>query len=184
MAGSERERRVGAAQFGRHRRMQLRESLDVQLVDHRLVPRRAQAAGRRPRRTPDRRQRERRVRRAVAVVERQSPSDRRRVAEQRVVPAAARPIALRVGIEHELGRVEPVAALAARTARARDSRRAGRAEPRAGSRATPWSVRAASGMRTCSFGSAAVEEAQLDARRALGEDREVHAAPSHVAPSG
>ena len=161
-----RQRRVGAAQLLRHVRVQLREALDVQLVDQRLVPRRA----RRPIVAPGERRIDRpRPSGANGALSRSS-NDRSsswspmRVAEQRVVPAArARPIDLGVRIEHHLVRVEAMPVL--RLVRAVDAVAVelARARRRAGSRARPCrSARAAGCVSDSPRASARVEQAQLD----------------------
>ena len=116
--------------------MQLREALDVQLVDERLVPRRAQRSivAPRERRVDD--GGERRVCGAVALVERRvvrAGSE----AEQRFVPLERPADDLGVRIDDDLVRIEAMARDWARTGRGRGSRRAGRAARPAGSRARP-----------------------------------------------
>ena len=102
---------VAAAQVFGHVRVQLREALDVQLVDQRLVPGRA----RRPVVAPGEgrvdHRRQRGIRRAVAVVEGQvGLRVAELVAEQLVGPAHVAADRLGVRVEHDLVGIEAVPA--------------------------------------------------------------------------
>ena len=157
---------IGAAQPRRHVGMAHGEAVHVQLVDHRLVPGHA----RRPVVAPGEGRVDdaalRHARRIVAAVERQvlvPVADA--VAEMRVAPAQVARRVLGVGIDQQLVRVEAVAVLRARTDRARGSRRAARAAPRADSSARSGRSARCNVDALQLAPAARVEQAQLDLAR-------------------
>ena len=170
-----REPEVGAAQFGRDARVPRREALDVHFVDHGVVPRRAQRTVGAPgeRGIDDRRQR--RVRRAVAHLRRAVPVGARRVGEQRRMPGERPRDDLRVGIEHDLRRVEPVTA--SRIPRPEHAEPVDLSRSHVGQVAVPDHVRALGQRHAQRFRGRVgrVEQAQLDLRRMFREQREVDA---------
>ena len=130
---------VGAAQVLAHAGAQLREALDVRLVDHRLVPRRAQRAVALP---VEARVDHHALRDRVGVVLVVALEVGVRLAgrDVREDVAAVEPDRaldrLRVRVEQELARVEAVALARARRDRARASRSAVPARRAGGSRAS------------------------------------------------
>ena len=105
------EAEIGPAQRLGHVRVELRVALDVQLVDHRLVPRRPRRAVIPPREriVDDRGQR--RVRGAVAIVGRRVVGESHAKAEERIVPPRRASDDLRVRIHDQLARVEALSVL-------------------------------------------------------------------------
>src|SRR4051794_29524331 len=145
-----RKAEVGAAQLLRHLGMELREALDVQLVDHRVVPRRA----RRP---------------VVAPAE--GAVDDLAAPEAGADLAADQP---GVWIEEQLGRIEAVAPV--RVVRAVDAITVELPRARVGQIAVPDEVGALAQLDTLDLAPPArVEQAQLDALGVLREEREVDA---------
>ena len=111
------------------------------------------------------------VRGAVVVVARVLVAEV--VREARPVPPDLALDGLGVRVEQQLGRVAPLPRAPAPTGRAPGSRTAGRAPPRAGSRA---SRRRRSRRAATRRSAVVVEQAQLDLLGHLGEQREVRAA--------
>ena len=167
--------------------MQLREALDVHLVDDRLVPRRARRPVVAPgeRRIDDRRQR--RERRVVALVERQVGVAGRRSCSRtaRRPSGSVAPIAFAYGSRTTLFGLKRWPVRRARTGRGRGSRRAGPAGRRAGSRARPCrSARAAGCARVSSVASGESNRHSSTLVACAEKSAKLTPTPFQVAPSG
>ena len=155
--------------------MELGVALDVQLVDHRLVPRRPRRAVVPPRERIVDDRRERRVGRAVAIVRRRVVGSAHPEAEERVVPARRATDDLRVRIHDQLARVEAVAVL--RRIGAVDAKAVELTRVDVGKVAVPHHVgmfRQRNGQRF-HLRVDRIEQAELDAGCVLGKNREVDA---------
>ena len=172
--GVRREPDVGAADRFRHRRIQLREALDVQLVDDRLVPRRARRPVVAPRERRIEHRGERRVRRRVTIVGRVIRVGGV-VTKERRMPSRRPAHDLRVRIEQHLERVEPVARR--RIVRAVHAIAVQLARPHVRQVPVPDHVGllGQEDARAFGGGEGRVEETQFDAGGVLGEDGEVDA---------
>ncbi len=173
--GRRAETGVRAAILRRHLRMQLGEAAHVHLVDDRVVPRRARIAVVAPR---ERRVDDLALRHAARVV---APILRQvgaltadAIAEVRIAPGERPDDRLRIGIEQQLLRVEAMAVL--RLVRAVHAIAVQLPRPRLGQVAVPDLVRLLAQRDALQLAPpAAIEQAQLDAFRMLGEQREVDA---------
>ncbi len=167
------EPEVGAPQILGDAGVALGEPAHVQLVDDRLVPRALDGpvVAPRERRVDDRGQR--RVRGVVAIVEAVRCADRE--AEHAVVPAHVPADRLGVGIEDQLGRVEPVALT--QVVRPVDAVAIELAGPDLGEVPVPDLLGALPQRDAVRLFPRVgrVEQAQLDGRSVLGEQREVDA---------
>ena len=176
--------REGAAQLGRHRRVQGREALDVRLVEDRVAP----WPLRRPIVTPgvgwsvD--DAFRHHRRAVAPVRSQVAAVRSRtIAEQGVVPADAAVQAPGIGIEEQLVRVEAVPA--PRLVGAVHAIAVELSRLQAGDIAVPDLIRPLRQGEPLDLPAPLrIEQAEFDRRRMCGEEREVDALAVPYRPEG
>jgi hypothetical protein len=172
--GLRRQTQIRAAQMLGNAGVARRVALDVQLVDQRFVPRDAQRPVRAPRERRIDDGRERRVRRAVALVERvvslAVPEP-----EQRFVPPHGAADDARVRIHDDLVGIEPVAT--ARLVRSVHAVAIELSRPHVGQIAVPHHVGVLGQRNRDRFavGRRRVEQAQLDAGRVLAEQREVDA---------
>ncbi len=179
IASGAREAAVRAAQILAHAVAELREPLDVQLVDH-ASRSTACAAGRS---SSSSQSNDGSMTTHFGIAGAESDSSIVRSASSAPAPGtygsvfAASPVdravdRLRVRVDQQLRRVEAAARRRARTARARGSRSAGRAD--AGQVAVPVE-RGALAQLDALLVAVLVEEAELDPLRVLGEEREVRA---------
>jgi len=170
-----REPGIGAAKLRRHIGVKLGEALDVQLVDHRILPRRARWCVVVPGESGIDDPALRHSRRAVARVERKIlalvPDA---VAEVRIAPPHLADDLARVRVEQQLVRVEAVALLGCiRTVHSVAVQHAG---PRLRQVAVPHEVGALGHVDALDFApTLRVEDAELHALGVLGVEREVDA---------
>ena len=171
MIAGMREAEVLAAQFRRHRRVTHRQSLDVRLVDHRLVQRRARQAVVAPVEARVDDDGARHVGSRVGVVD-----GAVRVAEpvrkHRLVPLHAALDGARVRVQQQLARMTPVAAPG--VVRAVHAEAVRRARPDAGHVAVP-AIGRHFRQRHAGLPPLVVEEAQVDLVCGFREDREIRA---------
>ncbi len=177
MTGSDAKPEKRAAQIRRHQRMERRHALDVQFVNHRLMPRRVRPIGSPLGRSVARlgHDAERRIGRAVGLVRRAVAMRASFEGVQRRMPSRHPANHACVGIEQDLGRIEPVAM----------RRRPRAVDPVAivlpGTRIRQIGVPDAIGAlaerhaRRFELCTRAVEQAEVHGGRVLGKEREVHA---------
>jgi hypothetical protein len=130
-----RQPRVGAPQVFRHIGMQPGEALDVDFIDHRVVPRNARRTVVAPVERRLRHPRQRSMRRAVLLVEGRVVPAREGITVNRRVPVQIASDRLRIRIEQNLVRIESGAPAPDRTGHAPGNRRAAPARLPADSRA-------------------------------------------------